>query len=173
MRLRPPRIGISSCLLGAEVRWDGGHKRDHTLIETLAPFVEWVAVCPELELGMGVPREPVHLEQAADGVRMLGNQSGKNWTQPMRAFSARRLSELALLELSGYVLKRDSPSCGVNGVELLVRGDPLRAGRGLFAAALVERFPSLPIAEEHQLHDPVVRERWLERVAAYRRPETA
>jgi uncharacterized protein YbbK (DUF523 family) len=157
-------------LLGNAVRWDGGHKRDAVVVERLAPLVEWVPVCPELEVGMGVPREPVHLERAGDGVALLGNQSAADWTARMRAFSARRLRELAARGLCGFVLKQDSPSCGLERVELtLLTGEVKREGRGVFAAALLERFPGLPIEEESRLHDPALRERWLERVRAYRR----
>lgn len=164
-----PRVGISSCLLGNAVRWDGGHKRDPIVVDGLAPLVEWVAVCPELELGMGAPREPVHLERVGDEVALLGNESGADWTGRMRAFSARRLDELAALELQGFVLKQGSPSCGLAHVELrLESGETKREARGLFAAALRERFPALPIEEEAPLRDPALRERWLARVRAYR-----
>jgi len=165
-----PRVGISSCLLGNAVRWDGGHKRDPVVVELLAPLVEWVPVCPELELGMGVPREPVHLERVGEEIALLGNQSRADWTLRMRAFAAPRLRELAARGLCGFVLKQSSPSCGLERVELrLASGEVKREARGVFAAALVERFPGLPIEEEGRLHDPALRERWLGRVHAYRR----
>ncbi|MFI5320801.1 MAG: YbgA family protein [Myxococcota bacterium] len=166
----PVRVGVSSCLLGSAVRWDGGHKRDAFLTEWLAPFVEWVPVCPELELGMGVPREPVHLRREGGELRMLGNRSGADWTARMSAFAKRRASEIEAQELCGYVLKRGSPSCGLENVP--VRGSAVlgkRDGRGLFAAALAARMPSLPIEEEGRLNDAALRENWIERVFAYRR----
>jgi uncharacterized protein YbgA (DUF1722 family)/uncharacterized protein YbbK (DUF523 family) len=164
------RIGISSCLLGQEVRFDGGHKRDRWLTEVLAPYVEWVPVCPELELGMGVPREPVHLVRAEGGVRMLGTRSRRDWSETMRAFAERRVRALAQDDLCGYVLKKDSPSCGMERVKVRDgRGLARRDGRGLFAAALLAANPELPVEEEGRLEDAALRESWIERVFAYRR----
>ena len=166
----PVRVGISSCLLGAEVRWDGGHKRDRFLTDRFGPFVTWVPVCPELELGMGVPREPVHLTRAAGELRMIGTRTAEDWTHRMQAFSARRAHELAALELCGYVLKKDSPTCGFQRVKVrLGAGQSRRDGRGLFASELTQRFPALPVEEEGRLNDVALRENWIERVFAYRR----
>jgi uncharacterized protein YbbK (DUF523 family)/uncharacterized protein YbgA (DUF1722 family) len=166
----PVRVGVSSCLLGAQVRWDGGHKRERLLTDGLAPFIEWVPVCPELELGMGVPREPVSLARAGGELRMLGNRSGEDWTARMRAFAKRRVRTLEAAQLCGYVLKKDSPSCGMERVKVRSRAGRLRRdGRGLFAEALIERMPALPIEEEGRLQDPLLRDNWLERVFAYRR----
>src|SRR5690606_4696456 len=109
----PIRIGISSCLLGHAVRWDGGHKRDAFLVERLGRFVEWVPVCPELELGMGVPREPIRLVARGAGIRLVSVSGGVDWTARMRAFAQRRVRALARLGLCGYVLKARSPSCGL------------------------------------------------------------
>jgi uncharacterized protein YbgA (DUF1722 family)/uncharacterized protein YbbK (DUF523 family) len=166
----PVRVGISSCLLGEEVRFDGGHKHDRFLTDQLGPFVEWVPVCPELELGMGVPREAVNLRRDGDRIRMLGAKSGRDWTSAMEAFAARRVRALAKLALCGYVLKKDSPSCGMERVKVRdPSGLARRDGRGLFAAALLEAEPALPVEEEGRLNDPVLRENWIERVFAYRR----
>jgi uncharacterized protein YbgA (DUF1722 family)/uncharacterized protein YbbK (DUF523 family) len=166
----PLRVGISSCLLGEEVRFDGGHKHDRFLTDQLGPFVEWVPVCPELELGMGVPREAVNLRRDGGRIRMLGAKSGRDWTDQMEAFAARRVRALAKLELCGYVLKKDSPSCGMERVKVREpSGLARRDGRGLFAAALLEAEPALPVEEEGRLNDPVLRENWIERVFAYRR----
>src|SRR3974377_780997 len=112
----PTRIGVLACLLGQEVRFDGGHKRDRFLMDIFARFVEWVPVCPEVELGMGIPRESVRLEQDLRGLRLVAPKSGRDWTLPMRSFAARRVRSLSALDLSGYVLKKDSPSCGMQGV---------------------------------------------------------
>jgi uncharacterized protein YbgA (DUF1722 family)/uncharacterized protein YbbK (DUF523 family) len=166
----PVRVGVSSCLLGSEVRWDGGHKRERFLTDVLAPFVEWVPVCPELELGMGVPREPVHLSRATGEIRMVGTRSGEDWTGAMTAFAKRRTRELESLDLCGYVLKKDSPSCGMERVKVRAEAGPgKRDGRGLFAEALQERMPALPVEEEGRLNDAQLRENWIERVFAYRR----
>lgn len=169
----PPeiRVGISSCLLGEEVRFDGGHKRDRFLTDTLARFVTFVPVCPEVELGLGTPREAIHLREGADGaVRLVGVRSGADHTKAMTDLAGRRTRELAALDLSGYVFKKDSPSCGLHRVRLYRDGAPPgRGGRGLFAAALTERIPLLPVEEEGRLNDPALRENFVERVFAYRR----
>jgi uncharacterized protein YbgA (DUF1722 family)/uncharacterized protein YbbK (DUF523 family) len=168
----PIRIGISTCLLGEEVRFDGGHKRDRFLTDVLGPFVEWVPVCPEVELGLGIPREAVHLESAGDdsGARMVGVKSGTDHTAAMARFVRSRVRALAGLDLCGYVLKKGSPSCGMERVRVFRgKGMPSRDGRGLFAAGLMERLPLLPVEEEGRLHDPPLRENWIERIFAYRR----
>jgi uncharacterized protein YbbK (DUF523 family) len=173
-----PRLGISRCLLGDAVRYDGGHKRDPYLVETLGRDVEWVPVCPEVEMGMSTPREPIHLVVAPGGgsLRLVGVDSGYDWTQTMRTFAQRRVRELAGMNLSGYVLKKDSPSCGLEDVKVIVdravtdaRAEALawHSGRGLFAQALVEAFPDLPIEEEGRLEDAGQRAAFVERVFAY------
>jgi uncharacterized protein YbgA (DUF1722 family)/uncharacterized protein YbbK (DUF523 family) len=166
------RVGVSSCLLGAKVRFDGEHKRDGFLVDQLGPFVEWVPVCPEAEVGMGIPRESVRLVRlAGSGPRMLGNRSGEDWTGRMSRFAARRVR--ALEGLVGYVLKAKSPSCGMERVKLYDGTDKgarvTRDGVGLFAAALRDRFPNLPIEEEGRLHDAGLRENFIERIFAYAR----
>jgi uncharacterized protein YbgA (DUF1722 family)/uncharacterized protein YbbK (DUF523 family) len=166
-----PRIGISACLLGDEVRFDGGHKRDPFLTDVLAPHVEWVRVCPEVEVGMGTPRETLRLTRAEDGrVRMVTTRTGIDHTDSMARWSRVRLQELAGEELSGYVLKKDSPSCGMERVKVFTPGGmPEKNGRGIFADALLQRFPNLPVEEEGRLSDPRLRENFIERVFAYRR----
>ena len=163
-----PRIGISSCLLGEEVRFDGGHKRDTFLTQVLAPHVEWVRVCPEVEVGMGTPRETLRLVQQGSGsLRMITTRTGVDHTEAMNAWSERRLDALAREDLSGYVLKKDSPSCGMERVKVYATGGmPHRGGRGLYASALLERFPTLPVEEEGRLSDPRLRENFIERVFA-------
>ena len=166
----PIRIGVSSCLLGREVRFDGGHKRDAFLTETLGRFVEWVPVCPEVELGLGVPRASLHLVREGGELRLVEKGTDRDLTSAMRRFAARRVAELAQQELSGYVLKSRSPSCGMERVKVRdARGRPAPGGRGIFAAVLIDAFPELPIEEEGRLQDPELRESWLERVFAYRR----
>jgi len=165
----PVRIGVSTCLLGRPVRWDGGHKRDAFLNEQLEPFVEWVPVCPEVEVGMGVPRETIRLVQREEGLRLVAERSGTDWTDPMRAWSERRVREIDALDLCGYVLKKDSPSCGMERVKVYGTGMPTKSGRGLFAEALLARFPNLPVEEEGRLNDPPLRDNFVERVFAFRR----
>jgi uncharacterized protein YbgA (DUF1722 family)/uncharacterized protein YbbK (DUF523 family) len=164
------RIGVSACLLGQEVRFDGGHKRDSFIVDTLGPFVEFVPVCPEFEIGLGVPRETLRLERTGAHVRMVANKSGRDLTASMNRFAARRTAAIAHEDLSGYVLKKDSPSCGMERVRVYDHsGMPRRDGVGLFAAALMARFPNLPIEEEGRLNDPRLRENFVERIFAYQR----
>jgi uncharacterized protein YbgA (DUF1722 family)/uncharacterized protein YbbK (DUF523 family) len=166
----PIRVGISSCLLGEEVRWDGGHKRDRFITDTLGKCFEWVPVCPELEIGMGVPREPVRLTGSAESPRMLGVKSGEDWTSRMREYSRERIRRLEEMDLGGYLLKKDSPSCGMERVKIYAgKGPPIRKGTGLFAAQLMERLPLLPVEEEGRLQDPRLRENFIVRIFAYRR----
>jgi len=168
---RPIRIGISACLLGEEVRFDGGHKRDAFLVETFGRYVEWVPVCPEVEIGLPTPRESIRLVRAEQGVRLVGPRSGTDLTERMRRYSRRRVRELAAADLDGYVLKKDSPSCGLFRVRVYgAEGEPpVRNGRGLFAEELVERLGELPVEEEGRLSDPRLREGWVERVFVYAR----
>lgn len=166
----PIRIGVSTCLLGQPVRWDGGHKRDAFLADQLAPFVEWVPVCPELEIGLGVPRETIRLERRDGAQHLVASRSGADLTARMQRWSRRRVRELERLDLCGYVLKKGSPSCGLERVPVRnEKGMPEKDGRGLFAQALLDGAPSLPVEEEGRLHDPRLRESWIERVFAYRR----
>jgi uncharacterized protein YbbK (DUF523 family)/uncharacterized protein YbgA (DUF1722 family) len=166
------RIGVSSCLLGEEVRFDGGHKRDRLLLEALGPLVEWVPVCPEVELGLGVPRPSLRLERAspAAGLRLVVSRDHSDRTAAMERFARRRARSLAPEGLSGYVFKRDSPSCGVRSVRVYgPNGAPARSGTGLWARAVVERFPHLPVEDEGRLRDPRLRESFLAHVLAFRR----
>lgn len=164
------RIGVSACLLGQEVRFDGGHKHDRFLTDTLGQYVEWVPVCPEVEMGLGTPREAIRLVQREGEVRLVGKKTGIDVTEGMRAYSKARLARLEREDLSGYVLKKDSPSCGMERVRLYKgKGPSSRSGRGLFAEALLGRFPCLPVEEEGRLCDPRLRENWVERIFAYRR----
>jgi uncharacterized protein YbbK (DUF523 family)/uncharacterized protein YbgA (DUF1722 family) len=181
---RTLRVGISACLLGERVRYDGGHKRHAVLVAELGPRVEWVAVCPEVELGLGVPRPPIDLVRVDGAVRFRVATTGEDLTDAMRAYAAWRARGLASLALDGYVLKSKSPSCGL--VRVPVRGDahgedPQTAvghggptaqdpqtpsGRGLFAAALAEAMPHLPMEDEARLARAPVRAHFVERLLA-------
>jgi uncharacterized protein YbgA (DUF1722 family)/uncharacterized protein YbbK (DUF523 family) len=168
--VQPIRMGISSCLLGEKVRFDGGHKHDRYITGTLGRHFEWVPVCPEFEMGLGTPRDTMRLEQIEGETRLIMPKKGEDHTEKMRKFARRRVEELAKENLGGYILKSDSPSCGAFRVRVYAAsGMPSRTGRGLFAEALLERFPHLPIEEEGRLCDPRLRENWIERVFAYRR----
>jgi uncharacterized protein YbbK (DUF523 family) len=164
------RLGISACLLGQEVRYDGGHKRDPFLTDELGRYVEWVPVCPEVEVGMGTPREPVQLVRVGETTRMMTTTTAVDYTDRMNEWARARVDVLAHEDLDGYVLKSKSPSCGVWNVRVAPEdGPPAADGRGLFASILLERFPLLPVEEEGRLVDPGVRENFIERVFAYRR----
>ena len=166
-----PRVGISRCLVGDEVRYDGTHRLDETVIALLGPYVEWVPVCPEVEIGMGTPREPIQLVASPEGVpsmgervRLVGTATGQDWTDRMRAWARERARELALLHLSGFVLKARSPSCGITDVAVHGFAGERRSGRGLFAEALIEALPDLPMSDEAEMADAAARQRFLEQV---------
>ena len=169
----PIRIGISACLLGERVRYDGGHKRDAYLVETFGRYVEWVPVCPEVEMGLGTPRETLRLVRTGGDTRLVMPKTGADHTEAMRAYASRRIAELAEEDLCGYILKKDSPSCGLERVRVFdAHGVPAKSGRGLFAEALLQHFPHLPVEEEGRLTDPRLRENFVERVFAYHRLRT-
>lgn len=167
---QPFPVGISSCLLGEEVRFDGGHKRQRFLTDVLGDYVTWVRSCPEVGAGMGVPRETIRLARVGGDVRLVGNRTGHDVTDGITGYSDRRVEQLAPMRLRGYVLKKDSPSCGMERVRLYdENGVPAREGVGLFARRLMERFPSLPVEEEGRLNDPRIRENFITRLFAYDR----
>ncbi|HTI36332.1 MAG TPA: DUF523 and DUF1722 domain-containing protein [Vicinamibacterales bacterium] len=167
---RPVRVGISSCLLGDAVRFDGGHKRDAFLTDTFGRFVEWVPVCPEVECGLGTPRESMRLVRVGDGIRLLTVRTGVDRTDQLLRYAHERVAQLTAQDLCGFVLKKDSPSCGMARVKIYGGGTvPTKSGRGLFAAALADRCPNLPIEEEGRLSDPCLRDNFVERVFAYGR----
>ena len=150
-----PRIGVSACLLGEAVRWDGRDKREEWIVGELSALATLVPVCPEVEIGLGVPRPPIGID--GDG-RLRVSGSGEDLTDRMARFAEERLS--ALEGIAGYVLKANSPSCGKAGVP---HGES-RTGPGAFAAALLRRFPGLPIEDEVRLRDPAARAEFLRRV---------
>jgi len=164
------RLGVSSCLLGTKVRFDGGHKRDRFLTDLLGDFVEWVPVCPEVESGMSTPRPALRLVRESGSLKMRETASGADHTKRMESYASRRVRALQQLALHGYVLKKDSPSCGMTRVKVYAEGAmPSRDGRGFFAEALIEAFPNLPVEEEGRLNDAKLRENFIERVFAYAR----
>ena len=167
---RPLRIGVSSCLLGEEVRFDGQHKRDTFLADQLSRFVSYVPLCPEVEIGLGVPRETIRLLRRGDEVRLVATRSGLDHTDAMRTWAERRVRAIAKEDLDGYVLKKDSPSCGMERVKVWNEaGQAPKEGRGAFAAVLMDALPLLPVEEEGRLRDDPIRENFVERVFAYRR----
>lgn len=174
MARRPPReelrIGISSCLLGHEVRYDGGHKRNALVMGALSRFMTFVPVCPEVEVGMPVPRPAIRLVRLAGEIRLVNPRQDIDHTAAMTRWAEARVRELEGLDLSGYLLKKGSPSCGMERVKVhAAKGAGTRDGAGLFARVLMTRMPLLPVEEEGRLEDPALRESFVTRVFAYRR----
>jgi uncharacterized protein YbgA (DUF1722 family)/uncharacterized protein YbbK (DUF523 family) len=152
------------------VRYDGGHKRDDFVTDILGRYVTWVPVCPEVEIGLGVPREAIRLEGDPSAPRLVGTKTGVDLTRRMTDYAGTRVRALSSLGLSGYILKRASPSCGMERVRIYSGdGMPGRAGRGLFASALLDALPLLPVEEEGRLSDPHLRENFITRLFAHRR----
>jgi uncharacterized protein YbgA (DUF1722 family)/uncharacterized protein YbbK (DUF523 family) len=170
MMTAPLRLGISRCLLGDEVRFDGGHKRDNFLTDMLGSYVKWVSVCPEVEAGLGTPREAMRLIGDPQNPRLVTIKSGRDHTRALETLTKDRIEELEDLDLSGYVFKKGSPSCGIERVRVYNEdGMPSRNGVGLFARAFIEQFPLIPVEEEGRLCDSTLRENFIERVFCYRR----
>ena len=161
-----PRVAVSSCLLGAPVRFNGGHSRDRFLTGELSEHVDWVPICPEIEIGLGAPRETLRLERSADGPRLTTRRTRVDLTAPMTALAAERAAGLA--DVDGYVFKAKSPSCGLHGIPVYAGeyGPADRHGRGIFAAVIAGALPGLAIEDEGRLRDAVLREAFVERVFA-------
>jgi uncharacterized protein YbgA (DUF1722 family)/uncharacterized protein YbbK (DUF523 family) len=172
------RIGISSCLLGNPVRFDGGHKKDLWLVNTLGEYVEYVPVCPEVEMGLGIPREAMRLVGDPEDPRLVTNKTFQDHTAQMKEFAARRVRELESENLCGFIFKRASPSSGMERVKVYKDVDPKEAknagppslkGIGVFARAFMEHFPLLPVEEEGRLCDAPFRENFIEQIFALQR----
>ena len=163
------RLGISSCLLGQKVRFDGNHKQDSYLSETLGMYFEWVPVCPEVAIGLGIPRPPIRLVGSPESPRAIGvKDDSLDVTDKLATYGRRQARQL--VDLSGYVFKSNSPSCGIERVKIHQRtGIPAKNGRGIYAKAFLAVRPWLPAEEEGRLSDPRLRENFIERVFAYRR----
>ncbi len=159
-----PRIGISSCLLGEPVRYDGGHRKQPALLDDFTGQVEWVATCPEVELGLGVPRETIQIELRDGVLTLMTHDTRRDITDSMRAWAQRRAAALAAMNISGYVFKARSPSCGVGSVAVVGGGND---GAGLFAAELMRQLPNLPVVEEDQLTTRSARQAFLEEIRRY------
>lgn len=167
----PLRLGVSSCLLGREVRADSSHQKDNFIVDQLGPYVEWVPRCPEVEIGLGVPREPTRLELKCGGketeLALTQPESGRDLTDEMRRYARAEVESLG--ELDGFILKKNSATCGLKRVDVHWDGVAAGDGQGLFAQALAERWPSLPLEEEGRLGDLTLRAAFVERVFAHNR----
>jgi uncharacterized protein YbgA (DUF1722 family)/uncharacterized protein YbbK (DUF523 family) len=164
------KIGISSCLLGHKVRYDGGHKLDRYIRDTLGQYFQFVPVCPEVECGLPVPRESMRLVGNIDRPRLLTTRSGIDHTERILAWAANRVQELEKEDLCGFIFKKDSPSSGMLRVKIYnTKGMAERKGSGIFAKAFMANFPRLPVEDEGRLHDPKLRENFIERIFALKR----
>jgi uncharacterized protein YbgA (DUF1722 family)/uncharacterized protein YbbK (DUF523 family) len=164
------KLGISSCLLGNPVRYDGGHKLDSFLTDTLGRYVDWLPVCPEVECGLPVPREAMRLVGDPEDPRLVTIRTRVDHSARMKSWARKKVAELEKEDLCGFVFKSRSPSSGMRGVKIYTEaGLPNATGSGLFAMAFMDKFPLLPIEDEGRLHDPGLRENFIERIFVYRR----
>lgn len=164
------KIGVSSCLLGNEVRFDKGHKHDRYITGTLGTYFDFLPVCPEVECGLSVPRESMRLVGEPESPRLITNKTGTDHTDRMKAWAEARVEQLAKENLCGFIFKSKSPSSGMERVKVYDKNNvPRAAGVGLFARAFMSRFPTLPVEEEGRLHDLILRENFIESVFVYQR----
>ena len=161
------RLGISACLLGEPVRYDGGHKLDRFLRDILGRHVEYVPVCPEAECGLGIPREPMQLEGDPKAPRLVTIRTRQDFTERMVIWARQKVQALEQENLRGFIFKSGSPSSGMERVKVFdEKGIPLKMGSGIFARIFMEHFPLLPMADEDRLHDSELRENFIERIFA-------
>ncbi len=161
----PVRLGVSSCLLGEAVRFDGGHSRAGFVVDTLGEWFEWVSVCPEMEIGMGTPRPTIRIEETTGQERLVAPSTGEDFTERMVRYAGKRVRQLMKADLDGYILKKSSPSCGLERIRVYgPKGHTRRNGVGFFASALVDRWPALPVEEDGRLNDASIRENFIEQV---------
>ncbi|SFM91346.1 YbgA family protein [Thermodesulforhabdus norvegica] len=159
------KIGVSACLLGREVRYNGGHAHDRYITDTLGKYFDFVPVCPETEAGFGVPREAMRLVGDPENPRLVTVNTGKDMTDRLLAWARRRVRELERENLCGFIFKANSPSSGMERVKVYsAKGMPVKKGVGLFARTFMLHFPRIPVEEDGRLHDPELRENFIERV---------
>ncbi len=166
-------VGVSTCLLGENVRFDGGHKKDQFLTGILSDYFAFVPVCPEVDIGLGTPRESLRLIGDPAQPQLVTGKSGIDYTRQMLRYAKKKVAELQKMDLDGYILKKDSPSCGMERVRVYGKaGMPSRTGAGLFASHLLQGLPLLPVEEEGRLNDAALRENFIVRVFCHHRWRT-
>ena len=164
------KLGISSCLLGENVRYDGGHNLDRFLTETLGQYVEYIPVCPEVECGLDVPRESMHLEGHPYSPRLVTIRTKQDMTDRLVQWAKKRVVGLEKEDLCGFIFKSDSPSSGMERIKVYnEKGMPVKKGVGIFAKIFMDHFPLLPVEDEGRLHDPKLRENFIERIFTLKR----
>ncbi|WP_373501196.1 YbgA family protein [Desulfococcus sp.] len=164
------KLGVSRCLLGDPVRYDGGHKHDRFITNTLGQYVTFIPVCPEVECGMSIPRESLRLVGTPENPRLITRKSQVDHTDRMVAWAQGRIRDLESEDLCGFIFKSDSPSSGMERVKVYnEKGMPLKKGVGIFAALFMAHFPLLPVEDEGRLNDPKLREHFIERIFVYKR----
>ena len=169
----PIKIGISSCLLGNPVRYDGGHQHDRFLTQTLGLFAEYLPVCPEVECGLPTPRNSLRLAGDPADPRLITLKTGEDETGRMKAWIATKLPQLEKEDLCGFIFKSKSPSSGLYRIRVYGDDDKVRkTGTGLFARAFTRKFPRIPVEEDGRLHDPKLREHFIENIFSLQRWRT-
>ncbi|MEW5910484.1 MAG: DUF523 domain-containing protein, partial [Thermodesulfobacteriota bacterium] len=164
------KIGISTCLLGENVRYDGGHKLDRFLTDTLGQYVSYVPVCPETECGLGIPREAMRLVGDPGSPRLVTIRSRIDHTDQMIEWGKQKMEDLEKENLCGFIFKSNSPSSGMERVKVYdEKGMPAKSGVGIFSRIFMERFPLIPVEDEGRLHDPALRENFIERIFTLKR----
>jgi uncharacterized protein YbgA (DUF1722 family)/uncharacterized protein YbbK (DUF523 family) len=164
------KLGISSCLLGENVRYDGGHRHDRFLTDTLGQYVEYIPVCPEVGCGLPVPREAMRLEGDPDSPRLMTIRTRQDMTDRMQAWSGKRVKELEKDGLCGFIFKSDSPSSGMERVKVYnENGIPVKKGVGMFARTFMKHFPFLPAEDDGRLNDPILRENFIQRIFVFKK----
>lgn len=162
--MQKPLVGISACLLGEKVRYDKGHKRDHFITDILGRYVDFFPVCPEIESGMGVPRDSMRLTDVSGSVRLITNKQGEDKTEQLTDWSKKKIATLTDIPFCGFIFKSKSPSCGLHQVKVYGQHVVEKKGQGLFARRFLQHFPLIPVEEESRLHDDSLRENFIERL---------
>lgn len=163
------KVGISSCLLGNKVRYDGNHKLDRNITETLGSFFQYVPFCPEVECGLGIPREAMHLVGDPSSPRLITTRTQIDITERLNRYTETTLNSISSENLCGFIFKSKSPSCGLFDTKVITTPSDgsVKKGAGLFAAAFTKKFPLVPVTDEKQLHNLQFLEKFIEQVFVF------